>query len=257
MDKYNWDLTRMFKDEKEYRNAIKEVNELLKEIIKYKGKLLKNDETLLNALEIEERIDYLSERLYVYTHLGHYENMGDVKFQEYKEEILSLVDKCSSTTSFMTPELLSSDFSKIKEYISKNKKLERYKKMLEDTFRYKSHVLSENEEKLLSDMSEIMRVPGSTYDAINNIDVKFDKIRDEEGKKVELTSSNFTKFLSSRDRRVRKEAFNKKYKYYKEHINTISSLYMGKVKIDSIVAKARHYKSALEMRLFPDKVELL
>ena len=229
MDKYNWDLTRMFKDEKEYRNAIKEVNELLKEIVKYKGKLLKSDTSLLSALEIEEKLDYLTERLYVYSHLGYYENMGNVKFQEYKEEVLLLVDKCSSITSFMTPELLSSDYSVVEDYINKNKKLEKYKKMLEDTFRYKAHVLSEKEEKLMSEMSEVFRVPSSTYDAINNIDVKFDKIKDETGKKVELTSSNFTKFLSSKDRKVRKDAFNKKFKYYKEHINTISSLYMGNI----------------------------
>ena len=254
MDKYNWDLTRMYKDEDDYKKDIKEVNDLLIEIVKYKGKLLSSSDNLLKSLEISERIDYLTERLYVYSHLGYYENMGNVKFQEYKEEILSLVDKCSSTTSFMTPELLSSDYNEVLKYINENKKLEKYKKMLEDTFRYKSHVLSESEEKLLSDLSEVMRVPKSTYDAVNNIDVKFDKIKDEEGKKVELTSSNFSRYLSSRDRKVRKDAFNKKYKYYKEHINTISSLYIGKVKANSIIAKTRHYDSALEMKLFPDKV---
>ncbi len=254
MDKYNWDLTRLYKDENEYKKDIKELNELLKEIVKYKGKLLSSGDNLLSALEIGERIDYLTERLYVYSHLGYYENMGNVKFQEYKEEILSLVDKCNSTTSFMTPELLSSDYNEVLKLISENKKLEKYKKMLEDTFRYKSHVLSEGEEKLLSDLSEVMRVPKSTYDAINNIDVKFDKIKDEMGNKVELTSSNYSRYLSSRDRRVRKEAFNKKYKYYKEHINTISSLYIGKVKSNCIIAKTRGYNSALEMKLFPDKV---
>ncbi len=256
MDKYNWDLTRMFKSEKEYKESINEVNKLLEDIIKYKGKILDSDNNLLNVLILDEKIDLLIERLYVYSHLGYYENMGDELFQKRKEEILSLVNKSSSITSFITPELLSSSFDTVKSLISKNKKLEKYSLMLERTFRYKEHVLSESEEKLLSDMSDIMRVPRTTYDAINNIDIKLGKIRDEEGKKVELTSSNFSTFLSSRDRRVRKDAFNTEYKYYIDHINTISSLYIGEVKANAFISKVRKYNSILEMALFSDDVDV-
>ena len=251
-NKYDWDLTRMFNDETEYKNAIKETEELLDKLVTYKGRLLNSSEELYEALTIGENIDFLTEKLYVYSHLGHYQNMSDLKYQQYKEECLSLSNKASSMTSFMTPEILSYDYSKIEEYLNENKKLEKYRKMFEDTFRYKSHVLSEKEEKLISDLSEVFRVPDNTYEAINNIDVKFDSIKNEKGEKVPLTSSNFSSFLMSKNRKVRKEAFNKKYKYYKEHINTISSLYIGKVKSDSILAKVKNYDSALNMHLFPD-----
>ena len=219
MDKYNWDLTRLFKSEKEYKSAINEVNKLLDEIVKYKGIILKNENTLYELLDLDNRIELLCERLYVYSHLAHYENMGNVTYQQYKEECLSIVDKASSVTSFITPELLSSTFEDVKKLISKNKKLEKYTRMLEKTFRYKSHVLSDSEEKILSDMSEILRVPRSTYDAINNIDIRLGKIRNEEGERVTLTPYNFSTFLMSKDRNVRKYAFNKKQKFYKEHIN--------------------------------------
>ena len=251
-NKYDWDLTRMFNDETEYKNAIKETEELLDKLVTYKGRLLNSSEELYEALTIGEKIDFLTEKLYVYSHLGHYQNMSDLKYQQYKEECLSLSNKASSMTSFMTPEILSYDYSKIEEYLNENKKLEKYRKMFEDTFRYKSHVLSEKEEKLISDLSEVFRVPDNTYEAINNIDVKFDNIKNEKGEKVPLTSSNFSSFLMSKNRKVRKDAFNKKYKYYKEHINTISSLYIGKVKSDSILAKVKNYDSALNMHLFPD-----
>ena len=251
-NKYDWDLTRMFNDETEYKNAIKETEELLDKLVTYKGRLLNSSEELYEALTIGEKIDFLTEKLYVYSHLGHYQNMSDLKYQQYKEECLSLSNKASSMTSFMTPEILSYDYSKIEEYLNENKKLEKYRKMFEDTFRYKSHVLSEKEEKLISDLSEVFRVPDNTYEAINNINIKFDNIKNEKGEKVPLTSSNFSSFLMSKNRKVRKDAFNKKYKYYKEHINTISSLYIGKVKSDSILAKVKNYDSALNMHLFPD-----
>ena len=137
MDKYNWDLTRMFKNEKEYRDAINEVNKLLDEIVLYKGKILESNKTLLEILNLDSKIDYLIERLYVYSFLGYYANMSDIKFIKYKEEILSLCNKSDSLRSFMTPELLSSDYSLIEKYISENEYLEKYRFMLEKIFRYK------------------------------------------------------------------------------------------------------------------------
>lgn len=255
MDKYNWDLTRMFKSEEEYKNTILEVNELLDKIILYKGKILDSSNNLLNVLDLETKIELLIERLYVYSHLGYYENMTNIKFQQYKEECLSLVDKVSSLTSFITPELLFSTYSKIEKYISENKNLEKYKLSLKRTFRYKKHVLSEKEEKLLSDMSEVLRVSKTTFDALNNIDVKFAKIKDENDNLVSLTASNYSTFLSSKNRIVRKRAFLAMHRYYKDHINTISSLYIGKVKSNVFIAKARKYDSVLDMKLFSDDVD--
>ena len=254
MDKYKWDLSKIFKDEKHFKDTILEVNSLLDEIVKYKGIILKNSSNLLKVMELDERIDLLTERLYIYSHLGYYDNMADKTFQEYKEEVLSLVNEVSSLTSFITPELLSSDYELIKKYIKENKKLEKYSLLLERTFRYKEHVLSDSEEKILSDMSDVLRVPSSTFDELNNVDISLGKIRNEKGELVELTNSNYSTFLMSKDRKVRKNAFNKEYVYYKNHINTISSLYIGKVKGNAFIAKTRKYKSSLDMKLFPDNV---
>ncbi len=255
MDKYTWDLTRIFKTEAEFKKSIKEAEDLSNEIVKYKGNILKDSNNLYQLLELDNKIELLTERIYIYAHLGYYSDMSSSKFQEYKEESLRLIDKISNMTSFVTPELLSSDYKLIEKYIRENNKLKKYELSLKRTFKYKKHVLSEKEEKLLSDMSEIIRISKSTYDALNNIDVKFGKIKDENGKMVPLTNSNYGTFLMSKNRRVRKSAFNKLYKYYIDHINTISSLYIGKVKSNSFIAKTRNYDSTLDMKLFPDDVD--
>ncbi len=254
MDKYNWDLTRIFKNETEFKNTINEINSILDEIVKYKGKILESDKTLLETLKLDTKLGLLSERIYVYSHLGFYENMGNKVFQEYKEESLNILNKVSVMTSFITPELLSSDYKKVESLISKNKSLEKYRLSLEKTFRYKKYVLGDKEEKILSDLSDILRVPESTFESINNIDVKFDKIRDEDGKLVNLTNSNYSTFLMSKNRKVRKDAFNKEYKYYKDHINALSSLYIGQVKSNVFLSRTRGYNSVLDMELFSDNV---
>ena len=252
---YKWDLTRIFKDENDYNNSIKRVNEILERIPEYKGRILENENTLFELLELDTEMDKLLSKIYVYSYLGFYDNMADVKFQQYKESASSLMVKASSITSFMIPEILSSEFTLIEEYISKNNKLELYRKVLEKIFRDKPHVLSEKEEKILSDLGEIMDIPSDAYDAINNIDVSFGKIKDEEGKNVELTSSNYVLFLSSKNEKVRKAAFKKKHEYYKNHINTISSLYIGQVKSDVFYSKTRKFNSVLEANLFSDNID--
>ncbi|MGM9878401.1 MAG: oligoendopeptidase F [Bacilli bacterium] len=252
---YKWDLTRMFKDEEEYKDTIDKVNKKLDEIIKYKGRILENENTLYELLELDNDIDFLVSRLYVYAYLSFYDNMADVKFQQYKEECNSLYIRSTSVRSFITPELLECDFSLIEDYISKNKKLEKYKVALERMFRNKPHILSEKEEKILSDVSEIMSTPDDAFSALNNVDVKFGKIKDENGEKVELTSSNYTKFLSSKCERVRKEAFKKKHAFYKNHINTLSSLYIGQIKNDVFYSRTRKYNSVLEANLFSDNID--
>ena len=254
MDKYKWDLTKFYKNKEEFNKEIEEVNRLLEELSKYKGKILESDKTLLEVLELDSKIDLLIERLYVYSFLGYYDNMEDPEFQDYKERAISAVNKAYSERTFINPEILSSSYEKVLGLISKNKDLAKYKFILEKIFRSKEHVLSESEEKILSELSDTFRIPNDAYDAINNTDVKFGTLKDENGKKIELTTSNYTKLISSKDRKVRKNAFKKEYEYYKNHINTISALYIGKVKIDVFSAKTRKYKNILDMYLFSDKV---
>ena len=252
---YTWDLTKIIKNDTEYKSILKEINRLLDEFIKYKGSLLKDENTFYDALEMQKKIDMLAEKLYVYSYLSYYENMGNKKYQEYKETATSIYEKVESLTSFVNPELLSNNFSLIEEYISKNKKLEIYRRALENLFRFKEHILSEKEEKILSDASEAFKTSTNAYDAIDNVDIKFDKIKNENNEEVELTPYNYGGFLSSKNRDVRKSAFVSEYKFYREHINTISALYIGNVKTDAFISRTRKYNSILESFLFDDKVD--
>ncbi len=252
---YTWDLTKIIKDDKEYKKIHNEINELLDKFIKFKGSLLKDENTFYEALELQKKIDMLSENLYVYSYLGYYEDMSNKKFQEYKEIADALYEKVESLTSFVNPELLESDYSLIEEYMSKNEKLKLYRQSLENLFRFKEHILSEKEEKLLSEASEALKTPSNAYDAIDNIDIKFDSIKDENGKEHPLTTYNYGGYLTSKDRVLRKNAFDSEYKYYKEHINTISALYIGNVKKDSFLSKVRKYDDILESFLFEDNID--
>lgn len=254
MDKYKWDLTKLFKTDEEFNKSIDKVNELLEEIVKYKGRIFESSATLLEFLKLDTEIDMLTERIYIYAYLGYYDDMSDENFLQKKEKANNIMNNSSSIRSFVTPEILNKDYKEVQKLLSENKELEKYKFTFEKIFRRKEHTLSEQEELLLSNVSETFSTSRDAFNALNNVDIKLGAIKDENGESTELTSSNYGRFITSTNRNVRKNAFKKDNKYYENHINTLSALYAGKVKTNSFVAKTRKYNSILEMYLFSDKV---
>lgn len=254
MDKYKWDLTKLFKNDEEFNKCIDKVNILLEKIVKYKGKIFESSKTLLEFLKLDTEIDMLTDKIYIYAYLGYYDNMSDENFLQKKEKANNIMNNSSSVRSFVTPEILSKDYEEVQKLLSENKELEKYKFTFEKIFRRKAHTLSEQEELLLSNVSETFSTSRDAFNALNNVDIKLGIIKDENGKSVELTSSNYGRFITSTNRNVRKNAFKKDNKYYENHINTLSALYAGKVKTNAFVAKTRKYNSILEMYLFSDKI---
>ncbi len=85
---------------------------------------------------------------------------------------------------------------------------------------------------------------GNTFSMLNNADLKFPTIKDEEGNEVEITHGRYISFLESEDRRVREEAFKGVYSKYGEFRNTFASTLSGEVKNHNFNATVRKYDSA-------------
>lgn len=254
MDKYKWDLSKIFKNEKEFYDAIKKIEINLTKLSEYKRHILDSKNSLYEFYTLDDETGLLCDRVYVYSYLGYYDNTSDVKFQEYKEKATSIVHKYSTVVSFVIPELQSKEYEYVLKLIDGDSRFDKYRFSLENIYRFKKHVLSSEEEKLLSEVSNVFSSSHDAFVALNNTDVTFDNIKDENNKSVKLTSSNYSKYITSKDERVRKDAFSSLIKFYKKHINTIGSLYLGQVKVDSICSKVRKYESSISSSLFNDNI---
>ena len=84
---------------------------------------------------------------------------------------------------------------------------------------------------------------------LNNADMKFPTVEDENGEPTELTHGRYLRFMRSRNRDVRRAAFKALYGTYDKQKNTIAALYDASVKKDVFFARARKYESALEHSL--------
>ena len=230
--------------EEDYQKLIKQAGEPCE----YQSVLTESADNLYNVLKELNDTDYLVERLYVYAYMRYYEDTANSVYQDMSGRAQTAAAKCAEKYAFVEPAILSMDENVLYEYL-KDDRLKLYKHMIDDMLSQKEHSLSEKEEVLLAKASQVMSVPNEIFSKFNNADVKFGKVKRENGQEDELTNGNFATFMESHDRTVRKAAFEALYKQYGAYINTIAAAFYGNVKQAMFYADARGYKSTLNMYL--------
>ena len=256
-EKYNWKLTDLFDTVDDFMKEVKTIKDLLKKLEEYKTKLCDNAENLYNVYNLYENILIKFDRVYSYGMFNYHLNMASQNGIKLFKEVESLSTEFMTASSFIVPEISYADEEVIRNYLVQNPNLKRYKREIEEILDQKKHVLSNEQEQLLANYSEVFSGAENIYDMLTNAEFKFGTIIDENGKKVELTDAKYSKYMSSLNRNVRKQAFEKMYEKYSSFINTITEIYLTNVKTDTITSKLRNYKSSLEKAVINDDSSIL
>ncbi len=251
--KYKWNVEKMYLTDEVWEEDFKKLQQIAPRLGEYKGKL-NEAKTLLEYLNNYVEVLSLFEDLAVYAHLRGDEDTANSKYQIMKDKISTYGAEFSAITSFFIPEVLKMKENQIKKLIEEEDGLKLYELFLEQIMEKKPHVLSEEEEKILASVSDCLSAPGNIFGMLTNADMTFPVIRDEEGNEVELTEGNYSLFIRSKDRRVRKEAFEALFGTYEKFKNTVATTYTASHKNFIFKAKTRKYNSALESSLKPDKI---
>ena len=254
-DKYKWDLSKIFKTEKEVTDNIKKSKELTEEVLKYKDHMMDSSKSLEEVTNKYFDLMKILDNLVVYSNMKLHEDMGVPKSQVLVGKIDKLTDEISEKLAFYTPELLKSDYKEVEKYIKANKNLKTYEFAFKELFREKDHILSLKEEEMMARLGEIFSSPEDTFHMLDDINLKFNNIKDEEGKEVELNNSNYSLYIKSKDRKVREAAFNSMFSSYKDFKDTFASLLKSNVKSNFFISKTRSYKSPLDMSLYADNID--
>ncbi len=253
-DRYKWNIAAMYADEDEWEKDFKEAGEMAEAFAEYSGRLGEGAEVLLSALQDRDALWMKAEKVYVYSQMKKDEDNRSSRYQELNQRAQSLLAEISARTSFFTPQLTELPEGTIEKYMAENSGLEMYSYMLLDLIRRKQHILSGESEELLAQMSEIAGAPKQIFAMINNADIKFGKIRDEEGDEIEVTHGNYISLMESSDRAVRKAAYENLYAAYSAQKNTLAATYNYNVKKNCIISKIRKYPSALAAELDGDRI---
>ena len=252
---YKWDLSKIYKTKEELEKDTTLVQDLTKEMLTYKDHLMDNSTVLQEATDKYFNLMRIIDKLVVYSEMKFHEDMQISENEALTGKISKMLDEISEKLAFYTPELLKHDYKDVEKYIEENKNLKKYQFTFEKLFREKEHVLSLKEEEMMARLGEVFSIASDTFHMIDDVNLSFDNIKNEKGQEVELTNSNYTNFLKSKDRNVRKAAFNSLYKSYMQFKNTFASLLKGNIKSNFFVSKTRKYNSPLEMYLFDDYID--
>ncbi|MEG1647227.1 MAG: oligoendopeptidase F [Bacilli bacterium] len=253
---YKWDLTKIYSTIKEWNNDYEFALNELPKLSEFQNHLMDNGFNLYDYLKKDTEISRLLEKIYFYANLSSDEDTSNTTNQELLGKALNLFDKYNKEISFFNPLLMEYDYSIIEKFYQENPLLKEYQFILEQLFRYKKHTLSSKEEKVVSQLSKTFNIPLKTFEKLSDTDMKFGNIIDENGKEVELTESNYSKYIRVKDRRVRKDAFKELYRVYGSYKNTFATTYSSIVEIEGSLAKLYNYKDALEMSLYADNIDV-
>ncbi|MEN8700266.1 oligoendopeptidase F [Bacillus infantis] len=248
-----WNLEDIYSDEKLWEQDFEKVGKMAEKLKEFDGNI--NDaQDLYQYLKLSEELSYTFTHVYAYSMFKADQDTRDTAAQALQDRVKQLGVKVGAATSFFMPYLLSLDEETLKGYIAEERGLKYFEEDLLESFRYKTHVLTKEQEEILSQLGEALSSPSNTYGMINNADIKFGMVTKDDGEKVRLTRGMYSKLIEDEDREKRKEAYKAYYKPYVELKNTIASTLSAAIKNNVSTSKLRRYPSALEKGLFGDNV---
>lgn len=251
---YKWNIEKMYPEESKWDADLTQARQLSQEFAVMKGHITDSPEALYNALELYAQTIRTAEYAFVYSRMKHDEDNGNSKYTGMNNKAMSVLAQISAETAFLTPEILNSEDGLIEKYLQEKPELEEYRYMLTTILQEKEHTLSAEEERIISVLSEAMDAPDEAYTMLTDADMVFGTVPDGKGNEIPLTHGNFITLMESENPSVRQAAFETLYAKYKEFNNTISTLYNYNVKKDVLMAKLRHYPSALNASLAPENI---
>ncbi len=251
---YTWDLDVIYSSNKELDDDYNKVKELIDRISKYECNMMDSSDNFYNTIFLSFETERIIDKLYSYTNLSFDLDTSNNECQELCEKVGNLHSDYVKASYYIVPSVLKCDSEVISRYFNEEPRLKEYEKSINDIYKYKEHTLSDKEEKVLSSIGKMMGNSYDTYELFKDCDMSFDEIKDEEGKKVELTNSNYSLYIESKDRNVRKSAFETLYNEYMKYTNTFASLLSTNMKELTTMSRISNYNSAIERSLFVDEV---
>ncbi len=250
-----WRLEDIYESEEDWEKELKEALELGDKIAEFNGKSAQSASNLYEVLSIYEKTELLISRFAGYAHMRHDEDTANSKYNGMNQRATSAYIQIGEKASFLEPEILELSDEKLNSYYEEKPELRKYEIKIAEIRRLKDHILSKELEQLIASTGEMGQTPYNGFNMLSDADLKFPSVTDSEGKEVILSNGRFVPIQMSKDRELRKRAFEAFYGRYEEFKNTWAALYDGEVKTRIFNSRARKYNSNFEAAVDGNNVD--
>lgn len=248
-EKDTWDLSTIFETDQKWEEELALLTEDTKQAASLEGHLLDSAESLLDITERYLELSRRLEKLYVYAHMKNDQDTRVAKYQEYYAKAMALYSQLDQVFSFYEPEFMAITEEQYQNFLAEEPKLQPYKHFFDKLLQNKDHVLSQREEELLAGAGEIFGAASETFAILDNADIVFPFVKDEDENEVQLSHGVYMRLVESKNREVRRGAYEALYSTYEQYQHTYAKTLQTNVKVQNYRAKVRNYKSAREAAL--------
>ncbi len=246
-DRYKWDLTHIFPSDEAWDKAYDGIMAEAQTVAALDGHVAEDPKkAIVTVQKLYEKIM----PVYEYAFLRKETDNTDAAAQALKDKAMRLYVTAMTCTAFLEPELLEMPEEELKA-LAADPEMKDYDALLRRLLLSKPHTLSKEQERLIAMMGEVAQAPGEIFSALSDADMKFPPVIMPDGSVQELTEGNYSSFIHSDEREVRRQSFHNIMSTYESWGNTIASIYGASVKKDQFMAVSHNYRSAREAAMKP------
>ncbi|MDR2103462.1 MAG: oligoendopeptidase F [Treponema sp.] len=247
-----WDLSKLFPGDEAWKEGLGEYEKQAERIPSFRGTLGRSAESLMAYLDFFKEFSILEERLNYYADLRQTEDEGDSAARTMTGRFMMAASKAQAAASWAVPEIQAIPDKDMENFLA-HPRMAEFRIYLKKLLRYKPHILSEQEERILALHAEGEQVSQEAFSVLTNVDMDFGLIDTPEGPQP-LSQSTWSVFMENPNREFRQRAYKTFYRQFAAHKTTLATLYAGQVKQNVITARIRGFPSARAAALFPDDV---
>lgn len=253
-EQLKWNLKLLFPSDEAMQTALKKTLQRVNQFTQLSGRVGASAANLLAALQADKLINEELEREYVYGFLRRDSDTTQSKAASLYGEVANTLSQISAQTAFLEPEIVAIDEAQLAQYMGDEPELSEFKFMLTKIRQQKDHILSDKEEQLLGRASKSLDAADDIYNTLNDADLDFGTVHDDNGNEVPLTHGNRSQFTESQKRDVRREATLAYEKPYHNLRNTFAQTLNSFISSQNMQAQVRHYHSGREAALSGEQI---
>jgi oligoendopeptidase F len=249
-DEFKWDLGDIYPDWETWEKDLLRMEELMDHFTQLEGTLNQGAGQVLKANIMGDELGKLAGKLYRYAALNSVTDTANNEISAQVQRVRILFSKFGTATAWLNPEMLAIPWDTMEKWLDETPELAPYRFGITDLYRQQQHVLSEEQEQLLSYFNQALGAPAQIYSEISTSDIEYPEITLSDGQTVKVTPGQYYQILSTnRNQDDRRKAFEAFYGVYHEQANTYASIYNGILQGNWARAQARQYDSSLQAAL--------
>lgn len=250
-EKYKWDL-ELFKTQEEIDKVFNDMEYLTKVLPEYNNKFANKEKFFEYHTKFKKQNQNIENLAFYISNTLNVDN-SNVEILKLKQRFEIAYSKLNKAISFVSPQIddLPNEYleSLLKDSRSKN-----LNNMINRVIKEKKHKLDEQTSKILSEINNSFANSHSIFNIFTNSEMPFDDAVDSKGKSFKVDNSTFSKYISSKDRKLRESAYNSTMNAYGKYNKTFAELFIKDMKADNDFSKLKKYNSLLEYCLNDEEI---